>query len=71
MEGETLPSAVENHVWFAQTVLLCIAFYLYVSDCTLHIDVINNNVILQGQFNENGCTTIWLNDVNSIQYTLQ
>lgn len=33
VEGETLPSAVENPVWFAQTVLLCIAFYLYVYDC--------------------------------------
>lgn len=46
--------------------LLFVCIRLYVTQC---IKVINIHVILQGQFNENGCATIWLNDVNSI-YTV-
>lgn len=39
--------------------LLFICIRLYVIRC---IEI----VIIQGRLNENGCTTIWLNDVNSI-----
>lgn len=47
--------------------LLFVCIRLYVTQC---IKFINVHVILQGQFNENGCTTVYgLYDVNSI-YTV-
>lgn len=42
--------------------LLFICIRLYVTQC---IEIVNN-LIIQGRLNENGCTTIWLNDVFSI-----
>lgn len=42
--------------------LLFICIRLYVTQC---IEIVNS-VIIQGRLNENGFTTIWLDDVNSI-----
>lgn len=44
--------------------LLFICIRLYVTQC---IEIVNN-VIIQGRLNENGCATIWLNDVITMNH---